>query len=50
MGKNQVRSHTNDWLTKGILTSTKEKTSIQKDINVIQQLKMNVFIKDSKIN
>jgi len=46
----KIRPHANDWLTKGILTSTKEKTNYTKNVNVIRLLKMNIFIKDSKIN
>ena len=35
--KLKVKTETNEWLTKGILTSCKEKTAYTKCINVIQQ-------------
>ena len=35
--KLRVKTETNEWLTKGILTSCKEKTAYTKFINVIQQ-------------
>ena len=38
--KLKVKTETNEWLTKGILTSCKEKTAFTKFINVIQQQKM----------
>ena len=50
MEKIKIRPHTNDWLTKGIVTSTKEKNRLYKNINVIRQLKMNIFRKDFKTN
>ena len=48
--KKEVKPETNEWLTKGILTSCKEKNAYTKFINVIQQQKMSRLIKYSKIS